>query len=178
MLALTACGDKANARSNNSADNNVKSNVKAKTVTIDWRKPSENKPYPNMNIKKHNWLLVSINNQRVYVMNAQNKVLYTMNCSTGANNSTPRGTYHIQAERGGHFYNASSKEGANYWTSWKDHGIYLFHSVPVDKNGKYVISQAKELGKKANSHGCIRLSIADAKWVNRNIPFGTRVVIK
>ncbi|WP_430732203.1 L,D-transpeptidase [Apilactobacillus ozensis] len=177
IMTLTACGSKANANSKSHVSD-VKKTSSVQTTTINWKKPSENKPYPNMNVKKQNWLSVSISQQRVYVMSKQNKVLYTMNCSTGANNATPRGSYHIQAERGNHFYNAASKEGANYWTSWKDHGIYLFHSVPVDKHGKYVVSQAEELGKKANSHGCIRLSIADAKWVNQKVPFGTKVVIK
>ncbi|TPR43608.1 murein L,D-transpeptidase [Apilactobacillus micheneri] len=178
-LILISCG-KATAKNNiKNGHFNIDERVEAKLQKIDWRKPSEKIPYPNMNPKKKNWLLVSSEHQRVYVMTPKNKLLYTMYCSTGSGNSaTPKGTYHIQAERGNHFYNASSGEGANYWTSWKDHGIYLFHSVPVDKNGKYLMKDAHELGKKANSHGCIRLSVPDAKWINQHVPFGTKVVIK
>ncbi|MCT6848759.1 MAG: L,D-transpeptidase, partial [Apilactobacillus kunkeei] len=29
----------------------------------------------------------------------------------------------------------------------------------------------------ANSHGCVRLSIPDAKWINSSVPTGTKVVI-
>ncbi|WP_396121421.1 L,D-transpeptidase [Apilactobacillus apisilvae] len=184
-MFLTACGNndkKASSvsSSNSTSSQNINHQIK-NAPKIDWRKSSENKPYPDMNIKNNNWLLVSIKKQRVYVMSSKNKVLYTMYCSTGSDNGdnmTPRGTYSIQAERGSHFYNAASGEGANYWTSWKDHGIYLFHSVPVNKAGKYLMKDAHQLGKKANSHGCIRLSVPDAKWINQHVPFGTKVEIK
>src|SRR5699024_11470649 len=76
------------------------------------------------------------------------------------------------------FYNAQSGEGANYWVSFKDHGIYLFHTVPVDANGNYVVSEAEQLGKSSNSHGCVRLSVADAKWFYENIKTGTKVVVE
>ncbi|UDM32194.1 L,D-transpeptidase [Lentilactobacillus laojiaonis] len=156
----------------------VKKPVKKTVTKVNWRKPSENKPYPTITAKNGRYLYVSIKKQRTYVMSPKNKVLYTMYASTGKNNSTPRGTFSIQAERGDTFYNAESKEGANYWTSFKDHGIYLFHTVPVDQNGKYVVKEADQLGKESNSHGCVRLTIPDAKWINEHVPFGTKVVIK
>lgn len=180
VLALNACGQ-TNAQTTNNKTTTTKV-AKAKQVGVHpspnaWKRSSENKPYPNMTLKNHNWFDVSIKDQRVYVKNPAGKVLYTMLCSTGNDNGTPRGTFHIQAERGSHFYNASSKEGANYWTSFLDHGVYLFHSVPVNKSGHYLQKDAHELGKVANSHGCIRLSIPDAKWVNSHVPTGTKVVI-
>ena len=46
------------------------------------------------------------------------------------------------------FFNESSGEGANYWVSWKDHGVYLFHSVPIDASGDYIEEEAEELGQK------------------------------
>ncbi|MBC6389060.1 murein L,D-transpeptidase [Lactobacillus kunkeei] len=177
-MGLTACGQSA---SKSTANPNNKSNVTAKSSvkpSVDaWKHSSEKKAYPDMKLSNKNWLDVSIKYQRVYVRNKEGKVLYTMLCSTGNDDGTPRGTFHIQAERGSHFYNASSKEGANYWTSFKDHGIYLFHSVPVNKDGKYLMKDAHELGKVANSHGCVRLSIPDAKWINSSVPTGTKVVI-
>ena len=98
-------------------------------------------------------------------------VLYTMYASTGSKDSpTPTGTFHIQKERGDFFYNAASKEGAKYWVSFKDHGIYLFHTVPTDKNGKFIPKEAQQLGKEAQSHGCVRLSVPDAKWIYKNVP--------
>ncbi|KLJ94963.1 hypothetical protein WB05_04275 [Streptococcus agalactiae] len=90
---------------------------------------------------------------------------------------TPKGTFVIEPERGDFFYNASSKEGAYYWVSFKEHGIYLFHSVPTDQQGNEIPEEAKQLGKAA-SHGCVRMSRADAKWFYENIPQGTTVTIK
>ncbi|GEL14958.1 L,D-transpeptidase [Pediococcus cellicola] len=163
-----------------------KSSKKAKKATkpkrpaymraVNWQKSSEVKPYPDLTKYTDVWLDVSIAKQRVYIRNKQTR-LYTMYASTGENNSTPTGTYHIQAERGEFFYNAQSKEGAKYYVSWKDHGIYLFHSVPTDQQGKFLVNEAEKLGKKANSHGCVRLSVPDAKWLYTHIKEGTKVVI-
>ncbi|GLB46109.1 cell surface protein [Philodulcilactobacillus myokoensis] len=179
VIAFISVGCSSNQKA--SSNHHVTTTKQTKQTTkklINWRKPSENKPYPSMKPNLKRWLKVSIKNQKVYVMSKQNQVLYTMYASTGIHNSTPLGTYHIQAERGKFFYNAASKEGARYWTSWKDHGIYLFHTVPTNKHGKYVVSEANQLGKTAHSHGCIRLAIPDAKWINQYVPYGTKVVIK
>lgn len=150
----------------------------AEAKTINWRQPSESKAYPNLTKYPNAWLDVNTTRQRVYVKNGQ-QTLYTMYCSTGTGkkNGTPHGTFHIQAERGDFFYNQSSGEGARYWVSWKDHGIYLFHSVPTDQDGHYIKHEAEELGKTAASHGCVRLSVADAKWVYNHVPYGMKVVI-
>lgn len=180
VITLNACGND-NTTSTKHDTSKIHKTVQASVVQPSltaWQHSSEKKPYPDMSLNRHRYLYVSIAKQRVYVKDANHKTLYTMLCSTGNHNGTPRGTFHIQLERGSHFYNANSKEGANYWTSWKDHGIYLFHSVPVNEQGKYLTKDAHELGKTANSHGCIRLSVPDAKWINEKIPTGTKVVIR
>lgn len=144
---------------------------------IDWQKSSETVTYPDVNAHPDLWIKVSKKKQRVYLID-NGKVLYTMYCSTGTGkNDTPTGTYYIQAERGTYFYSQQSGEGAHYWVSWLNHGEYLFHSVPTDESGNYKLSEAKQLGKKAASHGCVRLSVPDAKWFYENIKEGTKVVI-
>jgi lipoprotein-anchoring transpeptidase ErfK/SrfK len=150
---------------------------KAIGSTVNWHEPSESQPYPNLKKVSNLWIYVSTKNQRVY-LHGNGRVIYKMYCSTGeASSPTPKGTFHIQAQRGKSFYNAASGEGANYWVSWLDHGVYLFHSVPVTKTGQYIPSQAEKLGTPA-SHGCVRLTVADAYWMYKNIPYGTKVVIK
>ncbi|MFD1125394.1 L,D-transpeptidase family protein [Lentilactobacillus raoultii] len=169
---LTGCGD-------GRADSHHRtvSEKSQSTKVINWKKPSQNKPYPKITTNNGRFLQVSLKKQRVYVKSPNHQTLYTMYASTGIHNSTPTGTYHIQQERGDFFYNPSSHEGAHYWTSWKNHGVYLFHTVPTNSKGQYLKSEARHLGKRANSHGCIRLSIPDAKWINRTVPMGTKVVI-
>ncbi|WP_407658124.1 L,D-transpeptidase [Limosilactobacillus caecicola] len=147
-----------------------------KAATIDYRKPSENKPYPDVQKNPGMWIHVNLKKQRVYLMSSKNKVLYTMYCSSGAHNATPTGTYYIEDLRGETFYNQEEKAGANYYVAWKGND-FLFHSVPINSKGQYDKKQASYLGKKPMSHGCIRLSVPDAKWMYKNIPTGTKVVI-
>lgn len=154
---------------------------------IDWQKSSETKPYPDLANVKDFWIKVELKKNRTYLMSG-NKVIYTMYSSGGAYHReeetgktvsyTPTGTFYIEAERGTSFFNNSLDEGANNWISWKDHGVYLFHSVPTDASGNYNLAEAKKLGKTPASHGCIRLSVPDSKWMSENLPTGTKVVIK
>ncbi len=130
---------------------------------------------------------MSLSKNRTYLCDG-NKVIYTMystggmyhrDSKTGKKVSyTPTGTFYVQAERGDHFFNNSLNEGANYYTSWLNHGEYLFHSVPTKADGSYNLKEAAKLGKSTGSHGCIRLSVPDAKWMMENLKVGTKVQIK
>lgn len=154
---------------------------------INWKESSEKVPYPNLNNVKNFWIKVALLKNRTYLMSG-NKVIYTMYCSGGLFHKdpntgkmvsdTPTGTYQIQPERGQSFFNNSLNEGANYWVSWKDNGVYLFHTVPTKKDGSYNVSEAEKLGKQPASHGCIRLSVPDAKWMMQNLKVGTKVVVQ
>ena len=104
--------------------------------------------------------------------------IYKKDPKTGKLKSvTPTGTFYAQQERGDSFFNQSLKEGANYYVSWKNHGEYLFHSVPTKADGKYNEHEAAKLGKTQGSHGCIRLSVPDAQWMEKNLPVGTKIEI-
>jgi lipoprotein-anchoring transpeptidase ErfK/SrfK len=146
--------------------------------TINWLKPTGG-PYPRLEADARLWVKVSLERQRVDIMNGGVSI-YTMVVSTGldspADDRTPVGTFYVQRERGLSFYSAKLREGAHYWVSWLNHGEYLFHSIPTDRKGNIIVSEAQKLGTKA-SHGCIRLALPDAKWIYRNIRVGTRVVI-
>lgn len=148
----------------------------AKKSPIDWRKPSENTDYPDLTIDDQ--LLVDTKKNRVYVQR-NDEAIYTMYCSAGsADTPTPKGDFVIEPERGEHFVNNATGEGTNYYVSFKDHGIYLFHTVPVDESGAYIVSEAEKLGKQASSHGCVRLSVADAKWLYENVVVGMKVKVE
>lgn len=146
---------------------------------VNWQLPTGG-PYPVIGPNDPIWIKVSKEKQRVYIMKG-NEPAYAMICSSGLDTvpdtSTPEGTFFIQKERGKSFYNASEGEGAKYWVSWKNHGEFLFHSVATDKNGNVIPAEAAKLGHKA-SHGCIRLSMPDAKWIYDNIQYNTKVVIE
>lgn len=145
----------------------------ATAQAIDWQGASGG-AYPDMSQYDSDDLSVqvSIADQRVYIKNGDDTI-YTMICSSGMDGTTPTGTYYIQS-RGESFYNPNEQLGANYWVSF--YGDYLFHTVPTDINGEYIVSEAEKLGRPA-SHGCLRLTVSDAQWFYANIPDGTRVDI-
>lgn len=118
---------------------------------------------------------VDLSKQKVYVYDAKNRTVEDFVCSSGLDGyDTPKGEYTIK-ERGYSFYSEKYKEGAYYWVQFMDN--YLFHSIPFDKNQVIETEEIPKLGTKA-SHGCVRLSIKDAKWIYDNIPRGTMVTIK
>lgn len=118
---------------------------------------------------------VSLAEQKVTVLDANDKAVKTFTCSSGESGyETPTGAYTVGG-RGKSFYNESLQEGAYYWTRF--YGDYLFHSIPIDANYQIKPEEATKLGKAA-SHGCIRLALKDAKWIYEHIPDETRVVIQ
>lgn len=144
---------------------------------IDWRAPSESQPYPDLTQHPNLSLAVSLKKQRVFVRDGT-QTLYTMYASTGIDDSTPRGHFKIQSERGYDFFNPEEQIGAHYYTSFYLHGTYLFHTVPTDVNGHYIEAEAAKLGRKPGSHGCVRLSVPDAKWIFETVPTGTPVTVE
>lgn len=119
---------------------------------------------------------VNIKNQKTYIYKgkADNwKLVETYSCSTGiTGEDTPSGSFSIK-EKGDWFFSEKYDEGGKYWTQIT--GDILFHSVPFDKDKTTVLDYTMN---KPSSHGCIRLSLDDAKWIYNNIPKGSKVIIK
>lgn len=126
-------------------------------------------------------LKVSTDDQRVYVYAPDRDGEYTdlvktMKCSTGRNATpTPKGTY-TDTARGARWH---------YFTKfdcWAQYAFYIegdimFHSVLYNqKEGRVTQSSVNHLGSKA-SHGCVRLSVEDAKWIWNNCPANTKVIV-
>ena len=146
------------------------------TQPVDWLKPSQQVDYPDPAAHPGLSLEVSLQDQRVYVRDGS-QLLYTMYASTGMDDSTPKGSFRIQNERGDHFYNPREGMGARYYTSFLNHGVFLFHSVPTDSSGSYIKEEADSLGIRPSSHGCIRLTVPDALWIMKSVPTGTPVLV-
>lgn len=98
-------------------------------------------------------------------------------CSVGrSETATPLGTYTTKYQ-----YRWQEMMGPS-WGQWVTRitwdGI-LFHSVFYNSpynNNSLSVTQYNNLGKAA-SHGCIRLTAGDAKWIYDNCKVGTKVVI-
>lgn len=131
-----------------------------------------------LNIQSDTSYLINVNikNQKTYIYKgkADNwKLVKTCSCSTGiSGEDTPLGSFSIQ-EKGDWFFSEKYNEGGKYWTQIT--GDILFHSVPFNKDKTTVLDYTMN---KPSSHGCIRLSLDDAKWIYNNIPKGSKVIIK
>ena len=127
-------------------------------------------------------LKVSVSDQRVYAYgldsnNEYTVLVRTMKCSTGKSGTpTPTGTFENSTGPGARWH---------YFTKfdcWAQYAYYIqgdimFHSVLYgSKEGRVTQSSVNNLGRRA-SHGCVRLSVEDAKWIWTNCPRNTKVVI-
>jgi lipoprotein-anchoring transpeptidase ErfK/SrfK len=119
---------------------------------------------------------VDLKSQKTYIYKgkADNwSLIRTCPCSTGVSGEdTPSGSFSIK-EKGDWFFSEKYLQGGKYWTQIT--GDILFHSVPFAKDKTTVLDYTMN---KPSSHGCIRLSIDDAKWIYTNIPKESKVIIK
>jgi len=131
-----------------------------------------------LNIESSTSYLINVNleNQKTYIYTGKPnswKLIKTYPCSTGIiGEETPVGSFFTK-EKGDWFFCDKYAQGGKYWTQIT--GDILFHSVPFAKDKTTVLDYTLN---KPSSHGCIRLSIADAKWIYTNIPKGSKVIVK
>lgn len=123
------------------------------------------------------WL--DIAHQKVNIFNGSNNnwhLIKSMICSSGkASTPTVKGTF--TAGNKGLYFLTDYTIGGNtveatckYYTQITSN--YLFHSVIYNSNGSKIIDGT--LGVPV-SHGCVRLSIDNAKYIYDNIPAGTAI---
>ena len=101
----------------------------------------------------------------------------TMKCSTGKDATpTPTGTFQSTTGPGARWHYFKK------YQCWAQYAYYIegdimFHSVLYgQKDGPVTQSSVNNLGRKA-SHGCVRLSVEDAKWIYQNCPMNTKVIV-
>ena len=127
-------------------------------------------------------LKVSTADQRVYAYgldsnNEYTVLVRTMKCSTGKDSTpTPTGTFQNSTGPGARWhYFTKYKCWAQY--AYYIQGDIMFHSVLYnEKDGPVTQSSVNNLGRKA-SHGCVRLSVEDAKWIYTNCPVNTKIIV-
>ncbi|MDO4521893.1 MAG: L,D-transpeptidase family protein [Eubacteriales bacterium] len=120
---------------------------------------------------------VEVNRQKNVVTIYENNLpIKAMTCSTGLHNGTPVGTFIMQDKLSWWYLNGPSI--GQYCSHFLP--AYLFHSVPMYNSGKnpYNVSASdyNKLGQQA-SEGCVRLCVADARWMYYNVPIGSTVMI-
>ncbi|MCI5500462.1 MAG: L,D-transpeptidase [Lachnospiraceae bacterium] len=96
---------------------------------------------------------------------------------------TPIGTYSICSNGTASKYSVKpmhEPNGSTVYARWTSHivGNVYFHSIAVGSNSHYAL-RAKDYNKLGSpaSAGCVRMTVADAKWIYDHAAVGTKVKI-
>ena len=121
-----------------------------------------------------NWLLmVDTRQNKVGVYRGRsgnwNEIYYWPCTSGAASTPTVKGQFTVRGK------GLAFGSGYTCWYYTQFYGNYLFHSVLYRPGSQSSLVDGR-LGINA-SHGCVRLSLVNAKWIYDNIPIGTKVVI-
>ena len=123
--------------------------------------------------------VLRVNRKNCVVTVYENNVpVKAITCSVGrADSPTPVGTFSIITHE---YWTVLDGPSLGQYCSRLSNPNYLFHSVPmhttVRNPYKVEASYYNRLGSPASA-GCIRVSVADAKWIFYNCPVGSTVVI-
>ena len=100
-----------------------------------------------------------------------------MLCSSGLRGSTPCGTFHLLRYRVRFGFFRNDKTYGQYWTLIK--GRIYFHSLLyAERNADTYIESTYDALGTPDSHGCIRLTVPDARFIYYNLGYGTEVEIR
>ena len=143
------------------------------TQTLLFSESAEAKPFPYR-------IEVSLDRQVVEVyqrnMLGAYDLVQTFTCSTGLHDSTPHGIFLDGHPLNRWHYFKKFYCWAQY--SFEIEGDILFHSVIYSSDNEHSLRSGSlyALGNPA-SHGCVRLQVADAKWLFEHCKRGENVII-
>ena len=136
---------------------------------------------PAVNPIYHYRLYISNDEQRVYAYawsdGGYHRLAREMICSSGLPNTpTSDGVFRSEGQVSRWCYFPIYGCWAQY--AFRIDGGVLFHSVLYDAANENTlrVSSLKSLGSKS-SHGCVRLTVEDARWIYENCRAGTTVVV-
>lgn len=129
----------------------------------------------NANSSTDYYIWVNTKDTKVYIFEGYNrnwKLIKNMLCTVGKSSSpTIKGTFKVGSKGASFVVKDNPKLQCNYYTQIS--GNYLFHTVLLYRNGKIADGR---LGAKL-SHGCVRLSIENAKYIHDTMPKGTSIYV-
>lgn len=123
---------------------------------------------------------IVLSEQRAYFYTSSRRLIATLPVSTGAKDQTPVGTFKVFSKSAQAYYSPSPNERMKFMTRFtkgRQGDNIGFHGIPykVTKHGD--IPFYTPLGIAPVSHGCIRMRVADAKWVFENMKLGSVVAV-
>jgi lipoprotein-anchoring transpeptidase ErfK/SrfK len=123
---------------------------------------------------------IVLSEQRAYFYTASRRLIATLPVSTGSNDQTPVGTFKVFSKSAQAFFTPAPNERMKFMTRFtkgRQGDNIGFHGIPykATKNGD--IPFYTPLGFAPVSHGCVRMRVADAKWVFENMKIGAVVAV-
>lgn len=123
---------------------------------------------------------IVLDEQRAYFYTASRRLIATLPVSTGVNDQTPTGTFKVFSKSALAIFTPAPNERMRYMTRFtkgRQGDNIGFHGIPfkVTKNGE--VPFYTPLGIAPVSHGCVRMRVADAKWVFTNMKLGSVVAV-
>lgn len=178
--------DNPEAETSTSSDESVQNTDSTPTTTLsdmDFTLPEDVTNEPQTTLANDSYkYLIKVNRllNCVTIYTKDSKGNYTvpykaMACSTGKNiKNTPLGTFNTSSK----YTWRQMVDGTHSQYATRVYGGILFHSVPCysPKKNQLEYEEFNKLGSPA-SLGCIRLTVADSKWIYDNCPSGTTVII-
>ena len=152
--------------SNNTSKKEITISVKEKVVKQDTNK---NKYYTEVIRNQNTVIVYGLDDNNNYT-----KIVKVFPCSVGLNNGTPTGTFKTSDK-----YVWRALFGGVYGQyATRFNGSILFHSVPYTSQSKNSLEweEYNKLGTAA-SMGCVRMAVADVKWIYDNCPSGMTVKV-
>ena len=121
-------------------------------------------------IRNHNTVIIYELDEN----NEYTKIAKVFPCSTGRNGRTPTGIFY--SKKGASWGSLIGGVWGQYYTVIT--GDILIHSVPYYTRSKDNLEweEYNKLGSEASA-GCVRLTVADAKWIFDNCPSGMKIKI-
>lgn len=124
---------------------------------------------------------VVLSEQRAYVYGQDRRLIATLLVSTGLNDSTPTGRFKVFSKSALTYYTPNPGEKMRWMVRFikSPTGAHIgFHSIPFRvKNGRE-IKFPTPVGVAPSSHGCVRVTDTDAKWLFDNMTLGTIVIVQ
>jgi len=135
---------------------------------------------PQRGVASIGFARIVLDEQRVYVFNHRKRLIATLPASTGVKDQTPVGTFKVFSQSAQAVYSPNPSERMRWMTRFtkgREGGNIGFHGIPykVTKSGE--IPFFTPLGIAPSSHGCIRMRVADAKWLFNNMKIGAVVSV-
>lgn len=123
---------------------------------------------------------IVLDEQRAYFYNTRRRLIATLPISSGADDQTPVGTFKVYSKSAQTFYSPDPSERMKWMTRFtkgREGGAIGFHGIPYKVTKRGEIPIFTPLGQYPVSHGCIRVRVADAKWIFENMKIGTTVSV-